>query len=81
MQALEAIPTKLFRVTGFKGTFSVDKKPVEFVGGKTGFQAIWSTSGADYGFESASGMTREEAFGNLMDRICNNKQLLKKASK
>src|SRR5690348_15081571 len=63
------IPTRLFRVAGIKGTFSVDRKPVQFIGGKTGYQATWSTSGANYKFKTASGATRENALNALVVAI------------
>lgn len=68
MKALEAIPTKIFRAEGYRGTFSVDRKPCEFIGGRIGYQATWSTSGANWQQKRAFGETREAAFNNLINQ-------------
>ncbi len=63
-----AVPTKQFYVEGIKGKFEVDRKPVEFIGGTTGFQAFWHGTKSQK-CQWASGDSRESALQHLVDKI------------
>ncbi len=64
------IPTKLFRIEGFKGfKFSVDKKPQEMVGGTMAFEACGYTEGSNYKYYRATGQNREMALSNLLTKM------------
>jgi hypothetical protein len=62
------IPTRIFRVEGRKGKFSVSKYPCQMVSGGMKYQSYWDRGNNEKSV-FAYGFTREEALNKVMGGI------------
>lgn len=61
------IPTRQFKVSGFTGKFSIDRKPSKMLSGEMKFQGYWE--GGAKGHLFVYGYTREAVLSMLTQKI------------